>query len=191
MPHCRSQPCRSQAVLHSNQTTPWPSSSHPIPPTCHPPSAHMPAACPPAGASQHAAAEDTSPQVAAALLSLNLEGPLGLARATLPLMAEQGRGQHVVVASMSGQLPWLAGGVWVWVLAAVLPAAVLAGSPCVLAAWLLAAVLLGVVLLASGWQLRVHFWPAVLPCRLPCSTVGPVRLGKRAVHAVHACLPMC
>lgn len=62
----------------------------------------------PAGASQHAAAEDTSPEVAAALLSLNLEGPLGLARATLPRMVAQGRGQHLVVASMSGQLLHLA-----------------------------------------------------------------------------------
>ncbi|KAI7846257.1 hypothetical protein COHA_000237 [Chlorella ohadii] len=56
-------------------------------------------------ASQHAAAEDTSPEVAAALLNLNLEGPLGLARATLPHMVGQGRGQHVIVASMSAVVP--------------------------------------------------------------------------------------
>lgn len=56
-----------------------------------------------AGASQHAAVEDTQPDVAAALLRLNLEGPLALARAALPRMAAQGRGQHVVVASMSGE----------------------------------------------------------------------------------------
>lgn len=46
--------------------------------------------------------EETSAEVAAALLRLNLQGPLALARAALPLMARQGRGQHVVVASMSG-----------------------------------------------------------------------------------------
>jgi NAD(P)-dependent dehydrogenase (short-subunit alcohol dehydrogenase family) len=40
--------------------------------------------------------------VAAALLRLNLQGPLALARAALPRMVQQGRGRHVVVASMSG-----------------------------------------------------------------------------------------
>lgn len=63
-----------------------------------PPAAPDPAA----GASQHAAVEDTSSDVATALLRLNLQGPLALARAALPLMVQQRRGQHVVVASMSG-----------------------------------------------------------------------------------------
>lgn len=58
-----------------------------------------------AGASQHAAAEETSHEVAAALLQLNLQGPITLAQATLPLMLAQGRGQHVVVASMSAVVP--------------------------------------------------------------------------------------
>jgi NAD(P)-dependent dehydrogenase (short-subunit alcohol dehydrogenase family) len=40
--------------------------------------------------------------VAAALLRLNLQGPLALARAALPHMAAARRGRHVVVASMSG-----------------------------------------------------------------------------------------
>lgn len=58
-----------------------------------------------AGASQHAAVEDTSSDVATALLRLNLQGPLALARAALPLMVQQRRGQHVVVASMSAVVP--------------------------------------------------------------------------------------
>ncbi|EFN55180.1 hypothetical protein CHLNCDRAFT_134329 [Chlorella variabilis] len=57
------------------------------------------------GASQHAAAEDTSPEVAATLLRLNLQGPLALARAVLPHMVAQRRGRHVVVASMSAVVP--------------------------------------------------------------------------------------
>lgn len=56
-----------------------------------------------AGASQHAAAEETAPDVAAALLRLNLEGPLALAGAVLPRMVAQQRGQHVVVSSMAGE----------------------------------------------------------------------------------------
>lgn len=43
--------------------------------------------------------------MAAALLRLNLQGPLALARAALPHMVAQGRGQHVVVASMSAVVP--------------------------------------------------------------------------------------
>ena len=69
-------------------------------PDLRPPTPPSPSA---AGASQHAAVEDTRPDVAAALLRLNLEGPLALARAALPRMAAQGRGRHVVVASMSGE----------------------------------------------------------------------------------------
>ena len=58
-----------------------------------------------AGASQHAAAEETSAGVSAALLNLNLLGPISLARATLPLMLQRGAGRHVVVASMSAIVP--------------------------------------------------------------------------------------
>jgi dehydrogenase/reductase SDR family protein 7 len=58
-----------------------------------------------AGASQHAAAEETSAEVAAALLAVNLTGPLGLARAALPAMLRAGRGRQVVVTSMSSVVP--------------------------------------------------------------------------------------
>lgn len=60
-----------------------------------------------AGASQHAAAEDTSQDVAAALIDLNLIGPIRLARATLPHMLRRQHGtcRHVVVASMSAVVP--------------------------------------------------------------------------------------
>lgn len=75
-------------------------------PPHHPQPTHLTRHLAAPGASQHAAAEDTSPEVAAALLNLNLEGPLGLARATLPHMVAQGRGQHVIVASMSGARVW-------------------------------------------------------------------------------------
>lgn len=52
-----------------------------------------------AGASQHAAVEETSHIIASQLLKLNLEGPLMVTRATLPLMMEYGKGgRHVVVA---------------------------------------------------------------------------------------------
>jgi dehydrogenase/reductase SDR family protein 7 len=53
------------------------------------------------GASQHAAAEETAPHVAAALLDVNLGAPLALAAACLPRMLAAGRGRHVAVASMS------------------------------------------------------------------------------------------
>lgn len=49
----------------------------------------------PAGASQHASAEQTTAEVAAALLRLNLQGPMNLTRATLPHMIEQRRGRWV------------------------------------------------------------------------------------------------
>jgi dehydrogenase/reductase SDR family member 7 len=58
-----------------------------------------------AGASQHAAAEDTSHEVATALIKLNLLGPINLAKATLPLMLQRGSGRQVVVASMSAVVP--------------------------------------------------------------------------------------
>lgn len=58
-----------------------------------------------AGASQHAAAEDTSHEVAKSLINLNLLGPINLAKATLPLMLQRGSGRHVVVASMSAVVP--------------------------------------------------------------------------------------
>ena len=58
-----------------------------------------------AGASQHAAAEDTSHEVATSLINLNLLGPINLAKATLPLMLQRGSGRQVVVASMSAVVP--------------------------------------------------------------------------------------
>ena len=58
-----------------------------------------------AGASQHAAVEETSHEVAISLINLNLLGPIALARATLPLMLQRGSGRHVVVASMSAVVP--------------------------------------------------------------------------------------
>ncbi len=63
-----------------------------------------------AGASQHAAVEETSPAVAAALLQLNLAGPIAVASATLPHMvgraaAGGGAARHVIVASMSAVVP--------------------------------------------------------------------------------------
>ncbi|GAB4814418.1 hypothetical protein N2152v2_001464 [Parachlorella kessleri] len=58
-----------------------------------------------AGASQHAAADQTSPEVAAALIKLNLQGPINLCRATLPAMIQQQRGRHVIIASMAGVVP--------------------------------------------------------------------------------------
>lgn len=58
-----------------------------------------------AGASQQAAAEDTTAEVATALVHLNLLGPVLLAQATLPRMVKRGRGHHVVVASMSAVVP--------------------------------------------------------------------------------------
>jgi dehydrogenase/reductase SDR family protein 7 len=58
-----------------------------------------------AGASQHAAAEDTSHDVAKSLINLNLLGPINLAKATLPLMLQRSSGRHVVVASMSAIVP--------------------------------------------------------------------------------------
>ena len=66
-----------------------------------------------AGASQHSCVEEASAEVAAALLALNLQGPLALARASLPAMLARGRGgRHVVVASMSGEAGGWVGG-WV------------------------------------------------------------------------------
>lgn len=58
-----------------------------------------------AGASQHAAAEETAPEIATSLINLNLLGPITLARATLPLMIARGTGRHVVIASMSAVVP--------------------------------------------------------------------------------------
>jgi dehydrogenase/reductase SDR family protein 7 len=58
-----------------------------------------------AGASQHAASEETSHDVAKSLINLNLLGPINLAKATLPLMLERGSGRQVVVASMSAVVP--------------------------------------------------------------------------------------
>lgn len=58
-----------------------------------------------AGASQHAMAEEASHGVAQKLVALNLEGPIAVARATLPLMLGAGSGRHVVVASMSAVVP--------------------------------------------------------------------------------------
>ena len=52
-----------------------------------------------AGASQHAAVEDTSYEVASTLLRLNLEGPLAIARATLPMLLRRGKGGRLVVIS--------------------------------------------------------------------------------------------
>ena len=58
-----------------------------------------------AGASQHAAVESTAHHVADSLLSLNLQGPIHLARATLPHMLRRRAGRHVVIASMSSIVP--------------------------------------------------------------------------------------
>jgi dehydrogenase/reductase SDR family member 7 len=58
-----------------------------------------------AGASQHAVAEETTPEVATALINLNLLGPISIARATLPRMLAARRGRHVIVASMSAVVP--------------------------------------------------------------------------------------
>ena len=58
-----------------------------------------------AGASQQAAAEETTADVATALVNLNLLGPMLLAQATLPRMIKRGCGHHVVVASMSAVVP--------------------------------------------------------------------------------------
>ena len=58
-----------------------------------------------AGASQHAAVEDTSADVAAKMVELNVLGPLALTRAALPFLLSRRRGRIVVVSSMAAAVP--------------------------------------------------------------------------------------
>ncbi|KAK9827336.1 hypothetical protein WJX81_006706 [Elliptochloris bilobata] len=58
-----------------------------------------------AGASQHAAVEETAPEVADRLLELNAAGPIHLTRACLPFMISRGRGRIVAVSSMAAVVP--------------------------------------------------------------------------------------
>jgi short-subunit dehydrogenase len=70
------------------------------------------------GASQHAVAEETTADIAAAILNINLTGPLALCRATLPFMIQQydnnvstnnkkssNKPRHVVISSFSSIIP--------------------------------------------------------------------------------------
>lgn len=58
-----------------------------------------------AGASQHALAEETTREVATALLQLNCLGAFALTRAALPHLLAQRRGRIVAVASMAAVVP--------------------------------------------------------------------------------------
>lgn len=58
-----------------------------------------------AGASQHAAVEETSHDVAKALVDMNLLGEVSVARASLPHMLQRSKGHHIVIASMAACVP--------------------------------------------------------------------------------------
>ena len=59
----------------------------------------------PAGASQHAAVEDTSAEVAQRMFELNVLGPLALTRAALPFLLSRRHTRIVVVSSMAAVVP--------------------------------------------------------------------------------------
>ncbi|CAL8465292.1 g4827 [Coccomyxa elongata] len=58
-----------------------------------------------AGASQHAAVEDTTTEVAEQMFQLNVLGPLALTRAVLPFLLSRGHCRIVVVSSMAAVVP--------------------------------------------------------------------------------------
>lgn len=58
-----------------------------------------------AGASQHAAVEETNYDVARELIEKNLMGQIAVARASLPAMLKNGKGHHIVIASMAACVP--------------------------------------------------------------------------------------
>ncbi|EIE23214.1 NAD(P)-binding protein [Coccomyxa subellipsoidea C-169] len=58
-----------------------------------------------AGASQHAAVEDTTTEVAEKMFELNVLGPIALTRAALPFLLSRGHCRIVVVSSMAAVVP--------------------------------------------------------------------------------------
>ena len=62
-------------------------------------------ALPCAGASQHAAVEEVSSEVAEQMFRLNVLGPIALTRAALPFLLSRGHCRIVVVSSMAAAVP--------------------------------------------------------------------------------------
>ena len=60
---------------------------------------------PAAGASQHAAVEEVSTEVADEMFQLNVLGPIALTRAALPFLLSRRKGRLVVVSSMAAAVP--------------------------------------------------------------------------------------
>ena len=60
---------------------------------------------PAAGASQHAAVEEVSTEVADEMFRLNVLGPIALTRAALPFLLSRRKGRLVVVSSMAAAVP--------------------------------------------------------------------------------------
>ena len=58
-----------------------------------------------AGASQHAAVEEVSTEVAEQMFQLNVLGPIALTRAALPFLLSRGHCRIVVVSSMAAAVP--------------------------------------------------------------------------------------